>query len=676
MQNAVPLGDASQAGVEVRAIERVRDDADQFFGGVARQAGVAIQGEAIPDARQDAQVADLDPEAGVGRAAQQPVELLDLAPLALPADPRTLPRVPPPRAMKQVEAIGPSITVAGVEGVDAGACGGENVPVLRHLLGGRVGKIAKDREVDTGIDVAERLNLQVVEQLVHARDTGEEGGHDDHRPRVLGDPRGTVEPGEPLWRHHPCRQPLHERDRELAGGEKQQRRRPRPCPCPGGLAQQAGVPRGPEEQQTRDDSDGSQVDLGGIEKDDAAKVLGQAGTVLHVGLELGPTLADQVVPDVSGSPGRSELGRLTGAFDGAERDAELGFAGRLGQILNRVPVTIAAQKIHAAVHPGRVALEHLLDEADLFDVIGPIQRRAQAEAGDGVGDGDLGRGLAGMVGADGFFSGRPVFAEARFHRGPERRHHRPVLADPLQQLDDVRRVESGGLRWQDRVVLGRIELSHIPIGLAASASAVEHITGQASEVLDEGQLEHAGPRPELADRQRGDRLVRDHEADQAVAIQPAVALPNELQRHRVDARRPGLLPRGQFRELEIIFPREGVEDATDLGFDEVEIVQQPLRRGRHDLAAVDVVGHDPVGLAQDPRVVFESGEEPAGAPAGIAGDCKTGGECLGALFEPLDVQDFAVQRLFGCGVPPAPEESEKPREAVTHRDGSKGLFPR
>jgi hypothetical protein len=85
---------------------------------------------------------------------------------------------------------------------------------------------------------------------------------------------------------------------------------------------------------------------------------------------------------------------------------------------------------------------------------------------------------------------------------------------------------------------------------------------------------------------------------------------------------------------------------------------------------VDVVGHDTVRLAQDAGVVFESGEEPAGAPAGITGERKTGGEGFGALFEPFDAQDFAAQGAFGCLVPPASEELKKRRESVTHCDGS------
>ena len=75
------------------------------LGGVARQARVGVERDAVADRRQHVQLADLGREARVGRAAQQAVELLDLAALALPAHPRVLAGVPLPVAMEQEEAI-------------------------------------------------------------------------------------------------------------------------------------------------------------------------------------------------------------------------------------------------------------------------------------------------------------------------------------------------------------------------------------------------------------------------------------------------------------------------------------------------------------------------------------------------------------------------------------------
>ena len=87
--------------------------------------------------RQDRQVADRYGEARVGGAAQQPVELLDLAALALPPHPQPFAGVPLPQAMEQEEAVGAVGGVPGVERGDAGASRLEDLGVLRLRLGRR-----------------------------------------------------------------------------------------------------------------------------------------------------------------------------------------------------------------------------------------------------------------------------------------------------------------------------------------------------------------------------------------------------------------------------------------------------------------------------------------------------------------------------------------------------------
>ena len=105
LQDAVPLGDAADCGIERGPIQRVRDDANQVAGGIPGQARVAVERDAIPHLRQDRRVADRHDEAGVGRAAQQAVEFLDLSALALPSHPQAFLLVPLTRTMEQEEAI-------------------------------------------------------------------------------------------------------------------------------------------------------------------------------------------------------------------------------------------------------------------------------------------------------------------------------------------------------------------------------------------------------------------------------------------------------------------------------------------------------------------------------------------------------------------------------------------
>ena len=87
------------------------------------------------------------------------------------------------------------------------------------------------------------------------------------------------------------------------------------------------------------------------------------------------------------------LGNLTCALDAAQRDAHLRFACRLRQLFDRLAIAIAAAEIHQAVHSGRVALEHLFDEAHALEELAPVERLHQTQAANQVRDRRLLRGL-------------------------------------------------------------------------------------------------------------------------------------------------------------------------------------------------------------------------------------------------------------------------------------------
>ena len=170
LEDPVALGDPPETRVEVGLVERVGGDADQLLRGVAGQARVGVEGDAVADGGEDRGVSGLHREARVRGSPQQAVPLLDLAALALPAHPHALGRVPLPHAVGEVEAVAAALGVACVEGRDAGARGVEDRLVLRHLARGGVREIAEDREVDARIEVAQRQHLEVLEQL-RARST-------------------------------------------------------------------------------------------------------------------------------------------------------------------------------------------------------------------------------------------------------------------------------------------------------------------------------------------------------------------------------------------------------------------------------------------------------------------------------------------------------------------------
>ena len=186
LQDAVAFRHPSRRAVDLRLIERVKRDADQGLGGVARQLRVGVERDAVPHVGQNRQVASGVSKSGVAGAAKQAVELLDLPALALPSHPHPFLLVPLAIAMEQVEAAAAVAGVAMVQGVDARSRGGQNVGVVRPVLGEGVGEVAEQREVNARIEVAERLNLEVREQLVDRAHAAEQGRHDHHRAAILG----------------------------------------------------------------------------------------------------------------------------------------------------------------------------------------------------------------------------------------------------------------------------------------------------------------------------------------------------------------------------------------------------------------------------------------------------------------------------------------------------------
>ena len=123
----------------------------------------------------------------------------------------------------------------------------------------------------------------------------------------------------------------------------------------------------------------------------------------------------------------------------------------------------------------------------------------------------------------------------------------------------------------------------------------------AAQVLDQRELQRARPRPELADRERRDRLERGDEALQPLRVEAAGAATDQLERQRVDARRPGELVGRDGRKPPEERRRQIVVDVARRRRDDVEVVEQPLGRGRGRLAAPGVLGQRGVDVAQRRR---------------------------------------------------------------------------
>ena len=236
----------------------MRDDADQALRRIARQTRVRVERDAVADGRQQLQFADLRREGGVGGAAQQPVELFDLAALPLPADPRVLAYVPLPIAMKQEEPVGVAHAELAVERFHARPRAFENRGVFRSVDRARIGKVTENREMDAGVEVSQREHLDVFEERIDARGAGQHRGNDDHGPGSVRDAAGKVETRQPFRADRVDNPILDARNREVARRQQHQQRDHEPDGRRGACVHRIGNCSG--DQEDGHERDGAKVE--------------------------------------------------------------------------------------------------------------------------------------------------------------------------------------------------------------------------------------------------------------------------------------------------------------------------------------------------------------------------------------------------------------------------------
>ena len=129
-------------------------------------------------------------------------------------------------------------------------------------------------------------------------------------------------------------------------------------------------------------------------EDQALDALREPRPIGDVDFEIAPPLVDEVVADVRGPIGGCPLAAACRALSTAF-SATRNCASPLGarELFDGLALPIAAEEVHPAVGAGGIALQHLFDQADRLEVLAPVERGAQTQAGDGIGDRDLVGGL-------------------------------------------------------------------------------------------------------------------------------------------------------------------------------------------------------------------------------------------------------------------------------------------
>ena len=418
--------------------------------------------------------------------------------------------------------------------------------------------------MDARIEVAEREHLHVLQQRRHGLGARQQGGHHHHRAGIVRDALnaiGEVETRQAARRDRPGDHALDKCDRDVGGRDQQKQQRDGHGACGSALTPEIRRARG--QQERRHDRDRDQIDERRMREHQTPYPFRERRPIGKVGFEVATPLIDEVVPDVGGPiGGRSAGGRLAGAFDCPQSDPHLRVSARRRELLNRLALSISTEEVHPSVRTGGIALQCVLDQTHGLDILAPIEGGAQAQAGNGIGHRDLVGRLPLMLAANRRFGGRLLRREVLLDRRPDRRQPETILAEPMQELDEVGDVEG----WRQRCGVSGFasDPGHVRVGGQARAARRQRLGGQTSQVFDERKLQHAGPRPELADRQRSDALVAVDEHGELLAVDPAVAVPHQLDGHGVDPRVTRLLAGCQRGQLPVVGAGQMLVDVSDL----------------------------------------------------------------------------------------------------------------
>ena len=182
-----------------------------------------------------------------------------------------------------------------------------------------------------------------------------------------------------------------------------------------------------------------------------------------------------------------------------------------------------------------------------------------------------------------------------------------------------------------------------PIRRQAVCAAGSELVGSHAQVVEQRELQRAGPCPELAHRERRHRLEGADEPLQPLRIEPAAARSNQLERERVGARKPGELVGGDARKPFEKRRRQIVLDVAGGGGDDMEVVEQPFCRRRQSFVA-RVLHERRVDVAERAHVFLDLPQVGAAAASAPRGDREQRRQTSGVLLEQLDTEQFFATR--------------------------------
>ena len=181
----------------------------------------------------------------------------------------------------------------------------------------------------------------------------------------------------------------------------------------------------------------------------------------------------------------------------------------------------------------------------------------------------------------------------------------------------------------------------------ARAARIDDPLPDAAQVLDHDQPQQAGHRPQLADRQRRDFLIRPEEQLEQGRVEAAVGMGHEGPGDPVRARVIGERAADELGKDPVVPWGQRLPDLDQLLVDDVEIVDQPFGGGGDRAFLLDFFGEGAIGVEERAGVVLEAIEEPRAFPGRPGVDAVRAGQRLGVLREPLRTEDLPADGLQG-----------------------------
>ena len=174
MQDGVAVDDTPHIGVEAGPVQRMRHLADQATHCVARQSGVRIKRHDVANAHRCSRRSEAHVhESGVGRAAQQAIQFVELAALALPSDPPRFTLIPDATPVqKEKTRSSRRRAIARIQTRDAGRGGGDERSVAVGVLVQGVSPVGQQREMQIAFGAREVVNFETFDQVFDAFQRG------------------------------------------------------------------------------------------------------------------------------------------------------------------------------------------------------------------------------------------------------------------------------------------------------------------------------------------------------------------------------------------------------------------------------------------------------------------------------------------------------------------------